>query len=710
MDSALEKALPGGVAMERLAHGNPRTVSGIIGEPGARRERVPCPPLSSKPPLPMRPFKSWKLSALVSCLGAAVLPGESLAVTPTNVTQVARVTGATPSGETLPNPNQTHTNYEVMGTDLGILWDKGNGEIFALFGDTFGHGWCGNGGCGGGWRSNVLAKSSDKTLADGLSFSTMIQDGSRHAKKLLASKKVNNDEITVIPTAGVTVGSRHYIHYMSVNNWGDPGKWSTNYAGIAYSDDNGQTWVKHPTARWANNSARTQPFQMAAFVKNGGHVYLYATPNGRYGNVYLARVLEGSLLDINAYRYWDGNGWSVSQAAAAPVVAGIAGELSVAYHTGSGRFLMTYLNEHRQAVVLRDAPTPTGPWSGEKVLATGARFPGLYNAFLHPWSLSGPELYFVTSQWTPYNTFLMRATLVDDTAGDNLLSEPGFETQAATPVMAPWWVTGQGGVDRGVGQARTGANNGFVRAASDWNALKQTVVVRPYTDYTLRGHVRTSANSTEGYFGARGVGNGPVVGEARFGSVTGYTPLTVSFNSGPHSVLEVYSGIWARNGDTWMQLDDVGLTRGANLVAHAGFEPQPTTSLTSPWYVEGKGGVDQGTTFPRTGTRNGWVRNDVSRSWNALKQEVAVTPNTAYTLSAWVRTSSSLNEGYVGARGLRGGPVLNEVKLGQPLGSYTQQTVRFNSGAQHSVEIYAGFWVNQGDTWLQADDFVLTRD
>ncbi|MCY1074133.1 DUF4185 domain-containing protein [Archangium lansingense] len=498
-------------------------------------------------------------------LRAAVYAGPAEAVAPTNVTKVSRVTGATPAGESLPNPNQTHTNYEVMGTDLGIMWDKGGGEIFILFGDTFGNGWCGNGGCGGGWRSNVLARSSDRTLTDGLSFSTMIQDSSRHAKELLYSKKINFDEITVIPTAGVTVGSRHYIHYMSVNNWGDPGKWYTNYAGIAYSDDNGQNWIKHPSARWQNTSTWTNNFQVGAFVKNGGFVYMYATPNGRFGNVYLARVPENALLNINDYRYWDGNGWSSSQAVAVPVTMGGAGELSVAYNTYFGRFLMTYLNENRQAVVMRDAPTPAGPWSGEKVLASGTQHPGLYNAFIHPWATSGTDLYFVMSQWTPYNTFLMRATLTSDTFGDNLLSEPGFETQAATAVMAPWYVQGSGGIDRNLGTARTGQDAGYVRASSGWNALRQSVAVQPYTDYTLRGWVRTSANNTAGYFGARGVNNGPIVGETPFGASTGYTQLTVSFNSGPHSVLEVYSGMWADNGDTWVQLDDVSLTRGTNV-------------------------------------------------------------------------------------------------------------------------------------------------
>ncbi|WP_415835347.1 DUF4185 domain-containing protein, partial [Corallococcus soli] len=81
---------------------------------------------------------TWKRVVAVQAVWLLGGAGTAGAVTPTNVTKVARVTGATPAGELLPNPNQTHTNYEVYGTDLGIVWDKGGGEVFVLFGDTFG--------------------------------------------------------------------------------------------------------------------------------------------------------------------------------------------------------------------------------------------------------------------------------------------------------------------------------------------------------------------------------------------------------------------------------------------------------------------------------------------------------------------------------------------------------------------------------------------
>ena len=639
--------------------------------------------------------------ALLPLLMFMLFAGGAAALTPTGLQTVSRVTGPTPAGETVPNPNQTHANYDIGGTDLGIIWDKGGGEYFIAFGDT-------NNAAGQWTRSNVLAVSSDTNLADGLSFSHMITDYPGHAKEILPSLKINNNEMTVIPTAGVTVGSRHYIHYMSVHHWGDPGHWYTNYSGIAYSDDNGNTWIKHPTARWYNTPSWDNNFQMAAFLKLEGYVYMYGTPNGRFGNIHLARVPENEMLNIGAYRYWDGNGWSANQADARPVAIGVAGELSVAYNSYFERFIMTYLNEHRHAIVMRDAPTPVGPWSGEKILVPGD-FTGLgqYGAFIHPLSNNGPELYFIMSTWYPdYNTRLMKATLTPDNLGDNLVSDPGFETQTETPVMAPWYVDGQGGIDRNLGYARTGEDNGYVRNASGWNAIKQRVVVQPHTDYTLKGWIRTSANNTDGYFGVRLPNYGPILNETKFGALANYTELTVQFNSGPNSIVELYAGLWA-NGDTWLQIDDVSLTRGGNLIGDPGFEAQPSSTVSSPWYVNGHAGIDRNLGYAHSGANNGFARWD--SGWNAIKQEVFVEPNTNYTLLAWIRTSANNNDGYFGVRGPNNGPIINETRF-YSLPNYTKLTVQFNSGNRHSVEVFAGMWALSGDTWIQVDDFSLTKD
>ncbi len=433
---------------------------------------------------------------------------------------------------------------------------------------------------------------------------------------------------------------------------------------------------------------------------------MYATPNGRFGDVYLARVPENGLLNIGDYRYWDGNGWSAAQSAARPVAIGVASEMSVAYNTHFKRYIMTYLNEDRQAIVMRDAATPIGPWSGEKILVPGD-FTGLgqYNAYMHPLSNNGPELYFIMSTWYPdYNTHLMKATLTPDMLGENIISDPGFETQRKTPVMAPWYVTGEGGVDRKLGNARTGEDNGYVRNGSGWNAIKQRVAVQPYTNYTLKGWVRTSSNNTKGYFGVREPVDGAVIKETVFAQLSDYTEQTVTFNSGNRSVVELYAGMWA-DGDTWLQLDDVSLVRDSNLVGHAGFESQTSSSLTSPWYSNGTAGVDRNLGFARTGANNAYAR--AGSGWNAIKQEIFVEPDTEYTLSAWIRTSDNNNDGYFGVRELGGGPVLNET-IFQHIPGYTLKTVRFNSGIHHSLEIYAGMWATSA-TWIQADDFNVVK-
>jgi hypothetical protein len=97
---------------------------------------------------------------------------------------------------------------------------------------------------------------------------------------------------------------------------------------------------------------------------------------------------------------------------------------------------MSYLDESRSAVVLRHASAPTGPWSGERVLAHGSEFPGLYGAYIHPWSTE-TDLYFTMSQWGPYNVFLMHAPLAAPDPAPSLLSDGGFEEQRDSAVAAP---------------------------------------------------------------------------------------------------------------------------------------------------------------------------------------------------------------------------------------------------------------------------------
>lgn len=107
-----------------------------------------------------------------------------IGIYPANPVKIARVTGNSLTGETTPNPNQTAKNYDVGGTDLGIMWAMGHGKIGLFFGDTFGRDWTVDDN-GKDWRSNVLAFADKKDVSKGLKFSgmAMSRDGKKARQK-----------------------------------------------------------------------------------------------------------------------------------------------------------------------------------------------------------------------------------------------------------------------------------------------------------------------------------------------------------------------------------------------------------------------------------------------------------------------------------------------------------------------------------------------
>lgn len=337
------------------------------------------------------------------------------------VTRATRLTTIT--GEN--SCNRTGSRFGFHATDLGILWDDGADGVLVAFGDTYGAGW---GGKGAGpksadWRYNVLARSTNTDLDEGVKFDWVVTRQDGMAGQILARDRTGANEHTVIPTAGIAINGRNYLHYMSIRHWGVPGVWHTNYSGLAYSDDGGRTWTKSDTAVWPNTRQgwftrfrrRDQgghPFQMIGFAGVvDGFVYLLGTPSGRFGAAHLARVGSDDLLDASAYRYWNGAGWSSDAFDAVGVFPAPVAELSVQYNTFFDRWFATHLNEHRAAIVLRTAPELVGPWSDGAVIAAGTRYPALYGGYQHPWSVEGPSVYFTVTQWGPYNVSLFRADL-----------------------------------------------------------------------------------------------------------------------------------------------------------------------------------------------------------------------------------------------------------------------------------------------------------
>ena len=192
-------------------------------------------------------------------------------------TEVCQLTG--------PGAHNDTTGVMIAGTDLGSMW-RANGRIWFAFGDTFGEREEGMTGGGGTiWRSNALAYTTDTDPSDCITLDGWITDRVGWADEIMPSRK-SGGEVTVIPTYGFEANGAMYIHFMSVNEWGAPGEWTTNLAGLARSDDGGQTWQKLDQVTWPGDGS----FQEVSVAKVDGELLFWGVPSGRLGGVSLMKV------------------------------------------------------------------------------------------------------------------------------------------------------------------------------------------------------------------------------------------------------------------------------------------------------------------------------------------------------------------------------------------------------------------------------------
>lgn len=303
--------------------------------------------------------------------------------------------------------NRTVERWGVVGTDLGHSFPH-RGDLYLTFGDTYGSGGLfRTGGFGArDWRSNVMARIDEPDPRGALRFTEMLSRPDGRARELLSRDMLPGEPETVIPTAGISDGRRMFLHHMSVRSWDGPGRWTVGRSGIAYSDDDGDTWTVDPDAVWGEGSG----FAQVAYAQDDGSVYVFGIPEGRFGDVRLARVSSDALLRPDAYRYWTGAGWVPEEGRAAALVPGPVGELSVRWSRAHDLWLMMYLDEERRAVVLRTAERVTGPWSEARPLVSAARFPTLYAPYMLPLE-TGRDVYFTISRYDVYNVFLLRVRL-----------------------------------------------------------------------------------------------------------------------------------------------------------------------------------------------------------------------------------------------------------------------------------------------------------
>jgi hypothetical protein len=120
-------------------------------------------------------------------------------------------------------------------------------------------------------------------------------------------------------------------------------------------------------------------------------------------------------------------------------------------------------------------------------------------------------------------------------------------------IASPWFTEGNSPkvVSDSAAHAAIISNGGL-----GWNAVLQTIPVRPFTNYELDGDFKTSANTA--FFGVRLPGMWPPT-EQHFGPTPPDTwqRLRQPFNSGPNTSVTIFAGFWGTGEPHFMVIDNI---------------------------------------------------------------------------------------------------------------------------------------------------------
>lgn len=315
--------------------------------------------------------------------------------------------------------------WGLTGTDLGIPYAIENGEVGYLFGDTFTSQPAAGGGPGAGvnWRSPVMLRSdTHPTSAGGIRFKSAAgQSGNALAPQLISYPHNGNLDgytlVTAIPNDAVHFPEtgRHVMSFMSIRDWTAQNGWGwrTNYAGLAVSDNGGNSFQTVPAARWFNDGGNQDPSQMWSMQRMGDWVYIISVRAGRQsGPMMLRRVRWDEILDPAKYQSWGhvGGTWQWGSTAT-PILSGRFGEPSLRL-LADGTWVMAYLEADDELIVTRTAAEPTGPWSSPVTQIDTSGGTGYYGSFIHPWSLNCVDgLHLIVSGWFGYHSGHWTGTL-----------------------------------------------------------------------------------------------------------------------------------------------------------------------------------------------------------------------------------------------------------------------------------------------------------
>ncbi|MFT4110382.1 DUF4185 domain-containing protein [Propionicimonas sp.] len=353
---------------------------------------------------------SWERD---SCLRLA--DPEPFVVAPRESVKLAQLTGdvdatPTPWGERVATLSRSLTTAGIRGTDLGVRVDHG-GRTFLLFGDTH-------------WTRPWLATRDAIAEVDSPS-------GTRPAVRFHGSP------MRLVGRAAGRVTMREYD--VPLDGFSESGRLHAFFSSNHFSD--GRVMGRSVLARaveaepvidsgarrcpvrfevlgtfserhFINVSVQRRPASAVRGWDGDGDVLLvWGTGPYRASEV---RLAAADPRDPLRPRYWTGAGWSRTETDARPLFRPAAvGELSVRWSQAAGRYLMLTASAPQEdignAVVLRSAAQPWGPWSPRQRLLDGVS----------------------TGMSPDPHTRFIRATLDDEDVGDRIFRAQASGTGAA---------------------------------------------------------------------------------------------------------------------------------------------------------------------------------------------------------------------------------------------------------------------------------------
>ncbi|WP_216895035.1 DUF4185 domain-containing protein [Nocardia alni] len=331
------------------------------------------------------------------------------------------------------NAGDSASGYGLGSADLGIPYLRYDNTWGYVFGDSF----TGQEATDPYIGSPVMLYQSafDATGASPITF-TWSQPHPTCAQLFNYQHNADNgfgSEVSRIPNDAITLNvggsNRIFIQYTSVNQWVAPGSANDGslQGGVAYSDDNGATWLDFPThwpgAAQGSNGSLELMWSFAGVDPVDGYLYIFSKAwNGSHnytgdaGRIQLFRYLPTDFFagTFSARQNWAwlNGSWQWVPAAQAPASqlfdnGNNIGEFSV--KRIGGEYVMSYFDCTDYSIRTRTAPRPDRIWTDPKTQVVGdITMPGhvglpvlrnLYGGYIHPGSTDSSNLTLIISAW-----------------------------------------------------------------------------------------------------------------------------------------------------------------------------------------------------------------------------------------------------------------------------------------------------------------------